>query len=51
MGRRLTGAPTQPVWITPDDENPNGADILVLTDGAAAGDIGAWRRCLEMFDG
>ena len=51
-GRRLTGAPDkQPVWITPDDENPNGADILVLTDGAAAGDIGAWRRCLDMFDG
>ena len=44
-------ADRQPVWITPDDENPNGADILVLTDGAAAGDITAWRRCLEMFDG
>lgn len=44
-------ADRQPVWITPDDENPNGADILVLTDGAAAGDIAAWRRCLEMFDG
>jgi DNA polymerase-3 subunit chi len=43
-------ADRQPVWITPDDENPNGADILVLTDGAA-GDITAWRRCLEMFDG
>ena len=44
-------ADRQPVWITPDDENPNGADILVLTDGAAAGDIAAWCRCLEMFDG
>ena len=41
----------QPIWITPDDENPNAADILVLTDGAPAGDIRAWRRCLEMFDG
>ena len=51
-GTAADGSPDkQPVWITPDDENPNGADILVLTDGAAAGDIGAWRRCLEMFDG
>lgn len=44
-------ADRQPVWVTPDDENPNGADILVLTDGATAGEITAWRRCLEMFDG
>lgn len=44
-------ADRQPVWITPNDENPNGADILVLTDGATAGEITAWRRCLEMFDG
>jgi DNA polymerase-3 subunit chi len=44
-------ADRQPVWITPDDENPNGADILVLTDGTTAGEITAWRRCLEMFDG
>jgi DNA polymerase-3 subunit chi len=41
----------QPIWITPDDENPNAADILVLTDGAAAADVGNYRRCLEMFDG
>ena len=44
-------AAQQPVWITPDEENPNGADILVLTDGAAAAEIGGFRRCLEMFDG
>lgn len=41
----------QPVWITPDDENPNASEILVLTDGAAAADMGVWRRCLEIFDG
>lgn len=44
-------AAQQPVWITPDDENPNGADILVLTDGATSSDILSYRRCLEMFDG
>ena len=41
----------QLIWITPDEENPNGADILVLTDGVTSRDIGAWRRCLDMFDG
>lgn len=44
-------AAQQPIWITPDEENPNGADILVLTDGAVSAGIGSYRRCLEMFDG
>lgn len=44
-------AADQPVWITPEDENPNGADILVLTDGAETPGIGEFRRCLDMFDG
>lgn len=44
-------AAQQPIWITPDEENPNGAEILVLTDGAVSSEIGAYRRCLEMFDG
>ena len=44
-------APAQPVWITPDEENPNGADILVLTDGAESAEVASYRRCLEMFDG
>jgi DNA polymerase-3 subunit chi len=34
-GTARDGAPAeQPVWITPDDENPNRADVLILTDGA-----------------
>ena len=41
----------QPVWITPDEANPNGADILVLTDGVESAEIGNYCRCLEMFDG
>ena len=41
----------QPVWITPEDENPNGADILILTDGATTPAFAGFRRCLEMFDG
>ena len=27
----------QPIWITTEDDNPNGAEILIVTDGAAAG--------------
>ena len=41
----------QPIWITPDRDNPNGAGILVLTDGAAAPDMAEFERCLDMFDG
>jgi DNA polymerase-3 subunit chi len=41
----------QPVWLTDDDENPNGADILVLTGGAQAGNIGSYALCCDMFDG
>ena len=41
----------QPIWITHEDENPNGAGILVLTDGAASERVGEFARCLEMFDG
>lgn len=44
-------AADQPVWITPDDENPNGATILVLTDGMNSTRIASYDRCLEMFDG
>ncbi len=45
------GAADQPVWLTSGDDNPAGADILVLTDGAPAGDMAGYARCLEMFDG
>lgn len=44
-------AADQPVWLTSDEENPNGARVLVLTDGVAAGDMADFERCLEMFDG
>jgi len=41
----------QPIWLTTEQENPNGAAILVLTDGAAAEDLANFTRCLDMFDG
>ncbi len=41
----------QPVWLSPDDENPNGASFLFLTDGRDSRDIGAFERCFDLFDG
>lgn len=41
----------QPVWLTDTDENPNKADVLVLLDGMTSRDIGAFARCLDLFDG
>lgn len=41
----------QPIWITTEDDNPNGAEILIVTDGAATGGLETYKRCLEMFDG
>ncbi len=44
-------ADRQPIWITHEDENPNDASILVLTDGASSDRVRDYARCLEMFDG
>jgi DNA polymerase-3 subunit chi len=44
-------AAEQPIWLTTADENPNGAQVLVLTDGVASDRIAAFDRCLDMFDG
>jgi DNA polymerase-3 subunit chi len=41
----------QPIWLTERDENPNGATILVLTDGASSEQVDRFARCLEVFDG
>lgn len=42
---------SQPVWLTATEENPNKAEILVLTDGMAAGFMSSFERCLDLFDG
>src|SRR5438309_10780478 len=47
-GSRRDGRPErQPVWLTASDENPNLADMLVLTDGAASTRLAEYRRCLR----
>ena len=44
-------AAEQPIWLTAIDENPNGAEILVLADGAHSARMAGYGRCLELFDG
>ena len=41
----------QPVWLTTDGGNPNGAQALFLIDGAEPGDLAAFGRACLVFDG
>lgn len=41
----------QPVWLTSEDDNPNGASVRFLIDGARADDIGSYSRVIYLFDG
>lgn len=41
----------QPVWLSTDEDNPNGATFLFLTDGVSAERLGGFERCFELFDG
>ncbi|MFA4994283.1 MAG: DNA polymerase III subunit chi [Bdellovibrionales bacterium] len=44
-------AEMQPVWLTPDDESPNNADYLFLTDGATSTRLKEYVRVCDIFDG
>jgi DNA polymerase-3 subunit chi len=41
----------QPIWLTDRDENPNGAAVVVLGDGATVAEPDGYQRCIEIFDG
>lgn len=41
----------QPIYITERDENPNGAQVLLLTDGVVSDRMADFSRCLFLFDG
>jgi DNA polymerase-3 subunit chi len=45
------GATRQPVLLSMEMENLNAADALFLIDGAEAGDLGGYARCVVLFDG
>lgn len=44
-------AARQPVLLTTAADNPNEAHALFLVDGAEPGELGAFARCLVLFDG
>lgn len=44
-------AEEQPVYLTAARDNPNHADILILTDGSTAEDASSFTKVLDMFDG
>jgi DNA polymerase-3 subunit chi len=44
-------AARQPIWLTDGDENPNGATMLVLVEGAEPGDLTPYARVADLFDG
>ena len=44
-------AARQPVYLTAEDENPNGASVLVLDDGARTSMVDGFEICCELFDG
>jgi DNA polymerase-3 subunit chi len=44
-------AADQPIWLTVAEENPNGADVLLLTDGATSCAVADYKICCELFDG
>lgn len=51
-GTRADGNPAlQPIWLTIEVENPNGANLLVLVDRAADADLADYPRVLDLFDG
>jgi len=44
-------AAQQPVLLTTGMENPNGANVVFLLDGAEAGALDGFTRCIVLFDG
>jgi DNA polymerase III subunit chi len=44
-------ADQQPVFLTIKDENPNGATVRFLVDGAEAPDLADYTRAVYIFDG
>jgi DNA polymerase-3 subunit chi len=44
-------AALQPIWLTTEEERPNGARFLFLLDGRATADWSGWARVFDLFDG
>lgn len=46
-----THAQHQPIYITYRDENPNGATLLVITDGSQLDNPESYTKVLDIFNG
>ncbi len=44
-------ADLQPIWLTTEDDAPNGARYLFLVDGAESALVGNYARVFDLFDG
>lgn len=44
-------AANQPIYLTTEEENPNGASVLAIVDGVEIQDITSFTRVLDLFDG
>jgi len=44
-------AAQQPIWLTTEAENPNGASVRFLVDGARAQSVAGLERAVFIFDG
>ena len=50
-GSRKDGfAAEQPIWLTHTNDNPNEADVLILTGGTQEDDISSYALCCEMLE-
>jgi DNA polymerase-3 subunit chi len=41
----------QPIWLTAGDDNPNGAAVRFLVDGAVTASLDGLERAVYLFDG
>ena len=49
--KRDGNADQQPVYLTTDDANPNGATVRFLVDGADMAELAGYQRVVFLFDG
>jgi len=47
----MGSAELQPIWLTTEDEAPNGARFLFLVDGAESARLDQFVRVFDLFDG
>lgn len=43
-------AEMQPIWLTPKDENPNKANVLMLTENTSSENLSSYELVCQLFD-